>query len=68
MIAVVVPIHSVEAFECQSGQVLCGRNTVEDDCLVFGEAAQKVYDRLIAGVGEESVIPFIDQMLLGSLS
>ena len=67
MVAVGVAVNRVEALKSDAGQIFGGRYAVEDDGLVARHRREKVDNRLVACVGEESVIPFIDQMDIGQI-
>ena len=67
MVAVGVAINRVEALKGNAGKVFGGWYAVEDDRLVAGHRSEKVDNGLVASVGEESVVPFIDQMEVGEI-
>ncbi len=67
MVAVGILIDRIEAVKSDADEVFGGRYAVENDGLVAGQAGEKVDNRLVAGIGEEGVVPFIDQVGLGQI-
>ena len=64
MIAVGVVIDGVEDAESFPGQVFGGRNAVENDGLVVGQAVEEIEYRGIARIDQEGVIPARNDVLL----
>ena len=64
-VTVSVAINPIENREGLLGEVFSGRDTFQYHRFVLGQCLQKLYNRRVAGIDEEGVIPQVDQMLLG---
>ena len=64
MVAKRVAEDGIENDEGFLGKVFSGWNAVENDGLVAGQGFQKIDHGRVADIGEKSVIPEIDQVLL----
>ena len=67
VVSIGVAINRIELLKSNPGQVFGGRNPVQNDGFVVGQPVQEVDNRRIAGKGEKSVVPRIDQISFGEI-
>lgn len=66
LIAVNVLVCQIQNMECLGGQVFGGRNAVEHDGLVTFHGIKELGHHGIAGIDQEGMVPWADNMLLGN--
>lgn len=64
-VAIGIAINGIKPVEGDARQIFRRWHAVENDRLVIGQGVQESHNRGIAGIGEKSVVPFIDKVRLG---